>query len=40
MADLCQPAAIHWIEGSQEEYEQLCDQLVEAGMFLPLDERK
>ena len=24
MADLCQPAAIHWVDGSQEEYDALC----------------
>ena len=24
MADLTQPAAIHWVDGSQEEYDQLC----------------
>jgi phosphoenolpyruvate carboxykinase (GTP) len=40
MADLTQPARIHWIDGSQAEYEYLCDQLVEAGTFLPLDEQK
>ena len=40
MADLCQPAAIHWIDGSQEEYERLCDQLVGAGTFFPLNEKK
>jgi phosphoenolpyruvate carboxykinase (GTP) len=40
MADLCQPANIHWVDGSQAEYEQLCDQLVEAGTFFPLDDVK
>jgi phosphoenolpyruvate carboxykinase (GTP) len=38
MAELCQPDAVHWIDGSQEEYERLCDQLVEAGTFYPLNE--
>jgi len=38
MADLCQPARVHWIDGSQEEYERLCDGLVEAGTFFPLNE--
>jgi len=28
MADLTQPASIHWIDGSQAEYERLCDLLV------------
>ena len=40
MADLTQPTAIHWIDGSQAEYERLCDQLVEAGTFFPLDDEK
>lgn len=38
MADLCQPDHIHWVDGSQSEYERLCDQLVEAGTFFPLNE--
>ncbi|NUQ30895.1 MAG: phosphoenolpyruvate carboxykinase (GTP) [Acidobacteriaceae bacterium] len=37
MADLCQPSAIHWVDGSQEEYDRLCDQLVAAGTFQRLD---
>jgi len=40
MADLTQPSAIHWIDGSQAEYERLCDQLVAAGTFFPLDDNK
>ena len=39
MADLCQPDRIHWVDGSQEEYERLCDQLVEGGTFYPLNEK-
>ena len=31
MAELCQPARIHWVDGSQAEYEELCDLLVEGG---------
>ncbi|WP_263419125.1 phosphoenolpyruvate carboxykinase (GTP) [Terriglobus albidus] len=37
MADLCQPSSIHWVDGSQEEYDRLCDQLVAAGTFQRLD---
>ena len=37
MAALCKPAKIHWCDGSQEEYEQLCQQLVDAGTFKKLD---
>jgi len=38
MAELCQPARIHWVDGSEAEYEWMCDQLVEAGTFFPLNE--
>ena len=40
MAELTQPANIHWVTGSQAEYEMLCDKLVEAGTFFPLNEKK
>jgi len=40
MAALCKPARIHWCDGSQEEYEALCQQLVEAGTFKPLNPAK
>jgi phosphoenolpyruvate carboxykinase (GTP) len=40
MAELCQPASIHWVDGSQAEYEFLCDRLVASGTFLPLDDEK
>src|SRR5204863_2754296 len=26
MADLARPKAIHWVDGSQEEYDLLCDE--------------
>ena len=40
VADLCQPADIYWCDGSEEEYQRLCSELVEAGVFLPLNEEK
>jgi len=40
MAALCKPARIHWCDGSQEEYEALCQQLVETGTFKPLNPAK
>ncbi|HTV08014.1 MAG TPA: phosphoenolpyruvate carboxykinase (GTP) [Candidatus Aquilonibacter sp.] len=39
MAELCQPAAIHWVDGSDAENEYLCNQLVEAGTFIKLNEK-
>lgn len=38
MVALCRPDAVHWVDGSQEEYDALCQQLVEAGTFTKLNE--
>ncbi len=40
MAALCRPDTVHWIDGSQAEYEALCAQLVRAGTFTKLNQRK
>ncbi len=40
MVALCKPAAIHWCDGSQAEYNTLCQQLVDAGTFTKLNEAK
>jgi phosphoenolpyruvate carboxykinase (GTP) len=40
MAELCQPERIHWVDGSQAEYDALCDQLVKAGTFTKLNEEQ
>jgi phosphoenolpyruvate carboxykinase (GTP) len=37
VAALTEPSAIHWCDGSQEEYRRLCDQLVAAGTMQPLN---
>ena len=39
MAELCKPAAIHWVDGSQHEYDQLCTQMVAAGTFIKLNQK-
>jgi phosphoenolpyruvate carboxykinase (GTP) len=39
MADLTQPDRIHWIDGSQAEYNFLCDQLIKAGTFTRLNDK-
>ena len=39
MADLCQPESIHWIDGSESEYDTLCQQLVDAGTFTRLNQQ-
>ncbi len=38
MVELCQPDDVHWCDGSDEEYQRLTEELVEAGTFIKLDE--
>ncbi|MEO7192252.1 MAG: phosphoenolpyruvate carboxykinase (GTP) [Vicinamibacterales bacterium] len=38
MRQLTRPESVHWVDGSQEEYDQLCEQLVQAGTFTRLNE--
>ena len=40
MAALCKPAAIHWCDGSDEEYRRLCQVLLDAGVFVKLNQAK
>ncbi len=38
MAELTRPASIHWVDGSGEEYDELCAKLVEQGTFTRLNQ--
>src|ERR687884_1301480 len=40
VAALAQPDSIHWCDGSAEEYDELAQQLVDAGTFTELSEAK
>ena len=39
-AAILQPQNIHWCDGTADEYNQLCQALVDAGTFTKLDEAK
>ncbi len=40
IAELTKPASIHWCDGSAEEYERMCQTLVDAGTFQKLSDAK
>ena len=39
-AEMLQPDAVHWCDGSAEEYDRLCQLLVDGGTFRRLDDAK
>ena len=40
VAELTQPDAVHWCDGSAEEYDRLCQDLVDGGTFERLSDAK
>ena len=40
MVQLCQPNQVFWCDGSDEEYQALCDQMVSNGTLIKLDAKK
>lgn len=40
MTKLCKPDSVYWCDGSVEEYDRMCAELVEGGTFIPLNPEK
>ena len=40
MAELCKPDQIHWCNGSDREFDELCSQMVASGTFIKLNPEK
>src|SRR5256714_13005215 len=38
MAELTRPDRIHWVDGSQEEYDQLCEEMVASSTLIRLNQ--
>ena len=39
MKELCQPANVHWVTGTEDENEELCSLLIESGTFTRLNDK-
>ncbi|MCE2934960.1 MAG: phosphoenolpyruvate carboxykinase (GTP) [Cyclobacteriaceae bacterium] len=39
LADLLKPDGVYWCDGSKEEYDEMCNKLVQKGTFIPLKKR-
>ncbi|GAB4196521.1 MAG: phosphoenolpyruvate carboxykinase (GTP) [Thermoflexibacter sp.] len=39
-AEYCQPKEVYWCDGSEQEYQQMCQKLLDKGTFIKLNEQK
>jgi len=39
-ARFCEPDRVHWCDGSEKEYNELCDRLIKSGTFIKLNQEK